>query len=34
LEKVGGFENSGLLGGCEKNRLLLLTLTFVTNTKQ
>jgi len=33
-EKVGGFENSRLLGGCEENRLLLLTLTFITNTKQ
>jgi len=33
-EKVGGFEKSRLLGGCEKNRLLLLTLTFITNTKQ
>jgi len=33
-EKVGGFENSRLLGGCENNRLLLLTLTFITNTKQ
>jgi len=33
-EKVGGFEKSRLLGGCEKNWLLLLTLTFITNTKQ
>jgi len=32
-EKVGDFENSRLLGGCEKNQLLLLTLTFITNTK-
>jgi len=33
-EKVGGFEKSMLLGGCDKNQLLLLTLTFITNTKQ
>ena len=33
-EKVGGFEKSRLLGSCEKNWLLLLTLTFITNTKQ
>jgi len=32
-EKVGGFEKSRFVG-CEKNRLLLLTLTFNTNTKQ
>jgi len=34
IEKVGGFEKSRLLGGCEKNRLLILTLIFITNTKQ
>jgi len=33
-EKVGSFENSRLLVGCEMNRVLLLTLTFITNTKQ
>jgi len=33
-EKVDGFEKSRLLGGWEKNQLLLLTLTFITNTKQ
>jgi len=31
---VDGFEKSRLLGGCEKNRLLLLTLTFIKSTKQ
>ena len=34
-EKVDGFEKrSRLLSGSEKNQLLLLTLTFITNTKQ
>jgi len=32
-KKVGGFEKSRLLGGCDKNQLLLLTSTFITNTK-
>jgi len=31
---VDGLKRAGCtLGGCEKNRLLLLTLTFITNTK-
>ena len=34
IEKVGDFEKNRLLGGCEKKRLLLLTLTFITNNKQ
>jgi len=33
-KKVDGLKRAGCtLGGCEKNRLLLLTLTFITNTK-